>query len=84
MWVMRIHVYLDDDLVGELDRRVGERGRSAYIEDAVRQRIDRETRWDLIWSSVGAIDDRGHPWDPDPASYFGDERRRATLERGSP
>jgi len=78
---MRVHVYMDDDLIQELDRRAGERGRSAYIEDAVRERLERERRWDLIWSATGSIEAEGHPWDPDPAAYFRAERQRETADR---
>ena len=78
---MRLHVHLDDDLVAELDRLAGERGRSAYIEDAVRDRIDRARRWEAIWSAVDSIGDEGHPWDPDPSAYFHAERARQTTAR---
>jgi hypothetical protein len=78
---MRLHVHLDDDLVAELDRLVGERGRSAYIEDAVRDRIDRARRWDKIWAAAGSIGDEGHPWDPDPSAYIHAERVRQTRAR---
>ncbi len=83
MCAMRVHIHIDDELISELDRRTGERGRSAYIEAAVRERLDRERRWDLIWSGVGAITSEGHPWDPDPAAYFSEERRRQSAQRGS-
>jgi len=77
---MRMHISLDDDLVGELDRRAGARGRSSYIADAVRERLDRDRRWELIWSAVGSIPDHGHEWDDDPAEWvrrqrFADPRR---------
>jgi hypothetical protein len=75
---MRLHVYMDEELVAEIDRRAGERGRSTYIEDAVRDRIERERRWELIWSAAGTISEAGHPWDPDPASYFASARVRET------
>ncbi len=72
---MRVHISLDEDLVRELDELAGERGRSAYIEQAVRERLDRERRWRAIWSAVGTISDEGHPWDPDAATWVHDSRR---------
>lgn len=72
---MRVHIYLDDDLVEQLDEVVGDRGRSAFIEDAVRKELDRRRRWDLMWSAVGSIDDRGHEWDDDVAGWVHDQRR---------
>jgi predicted transcriptional regulator len=72
---MRVHIYLDDDLVEQLDEVVGDRGRSAFIEDAVRKELDRRRRWDLMWSAVGSIDDQGHDWDDDVAVWVHDQRR---------
>ena len=77
---MRMHISLDDELVRELDRRAGARGRSSYIADSVRERLDRDRRWELIWSAVGSIPDHGHEWDDDPAEWirrqrFADPRR---------
>lgn len=71
---MRMHISMDDELVGELDRRAGARGRSSYIADAVRERLDRDRRWELIWSGVGSIPDHGHEWDDDPAEWVRRER----------
>lgn len=71
---MRMHISMDDELVGELDRRAGARGRSSYIADAVRERLDRDRRWELIWSAVGSIPDHGHEWDEDPAEWVRRER----------
>ncbi len=73
---MRIHVHVDDELVAELDREVGSRGRSAFVERCVRAELERRKRWAKIWSAAGSISEEGHPWDPDPARYFHDERLR--------
>jgi hypothetical protein len=78
---MRVHVYLDDDLVNELDALVDERGRSKFIEEAVRQRVDRERRWRLMRSAIGSIADGGHPWDPDPAGFFHRTRSAESAAR---
>jgi len=77
---MRLHIYLDDALVGEIDRRVGTRRRSRFITDAVRRALDDEQRWELIEGAVGVIGETGHDWDEDPAAWVaaqrrGDERR---------
>jgi predicted transcriptional regulator len=72
---MRVHIYLDDDLVQQLDEMAGDRGRSAYIEEAVRQRLDRERRWRLMRQAYGSISDSGHPWDPDVAAWVHESRR---------
>lgn len=72
---MRVHIYLDDDLVRELDELVGSRGRSPFIADAVKRAIDQERRWKLIRSAYGAIPDTGHEWDEDVAGWVRAQRR---------
>jgi metal-responsive CopG/Arc/MetJ family transcriptional regulator len=72
---MRLHITLSNDLVRELDRRVGARRRSAFIAQAVRQALDDAHRWELIESSLGAIESTGHEWDADPASWVREQRR---------
>jgi hypothetical protein len=75
-----LHISLEDELVAELDRRVGKRRRSAFIARVLRRTLDDERRWDEILASIGAIDDQGHEWDEDPAGWVrlqrqGDPRR---------
>jgi hypothetical protein len=72
---MRLHITLADDVVHELDRRVGARRRSAYISRAVEQALDDDRRWELLEAAVGAITDRGHEWDDDPADWVRAQRR---------
>jgi metal-responsive CopG/Arc/MetJ family transcriptional regulator len=42
---MRVHITLGDEVVRELDRRVGARRRSAYIARAVERALDDDKRW---------------------------------------
>ncbi len=37
----RTHVIVSDELLEEIDRRVGERGRSRFLEQAAREKLDR-------------------------------------------
>jgi Arc/MetJ-type ribon-helix-helix transcriptional regulator len=71
---MRVHITLSDELVRELDRRVGARGRSAFIAGAVREALENEQRWELVESALGSIDDEGHDWDVDPAAWVREQR----------
>ena len=71
---MRVHITLSDELVRELDRRVGARGRSAFIAGAVREALENERRWELVESSLGSIEDKGHEWDVDPAAWVREQR----------
>lgn len=79
---MRLHISLDDDLVRELDRRVGARRRSSFIAAAVREALEDERRWELIGSSLGAIGDGGHEWDRDPAAWVREQRRADAARVG--
>lgn len=72
---MRIHVHLDDELVTRLDEYVSRRGRSQFIEDAVREALDTRERWALIRSALGSIPSEGHEWDDDPAAWVAAQRR---------
>lgn len=77
---MRVHITLEDDLVGELDQRVGARRRSRFIAECLRRALEDERRWDDIEAGLGAIEDQGHEWDEDPGSWVraqrsSDERR---------
>lgn len=72
---MRMHIVLDDELVAELDERVGPRGRSAFIARAVARALEEERRWELLHAASGSIADRGHEWDDDPAAWVAAQRR---------
>jgi hypothetical protein len=74
---MRLHITLDDDLVRELDRRVGRRRRSGFIAAAVRRALDDAQRWELVEAGLGSIDDEGHEWDLDLATWVHEGRRSA-------
>jgi metal-responsive CopG/Arc/MetJ family transcriptional regulator len=71
---MRLHITVDDDLVAELDRRAGERRRSAYVTELIRRGLEDECRWDDIEAALGTISDSGHEWDQDPAAWVREQR----------
>lgn len=77
---MRLHISLEDELVAELDRRIGKRRRSKFIARALREALAEERRWQDLEAAIGGIRPEGHDWDPDPAAWVraqrhGDERR---------
>jgi hypothetical protein len=72
---MRVHITLDEEIVDRIDRKVGPRRRSTFIAEAVHRALDEDRRWELIWSAVGSIPDRGHEWDEDPAAWVRRQRR---------
>jgi hypothetical protein len=72
---MRVHITLDEDVVKQIDRSAGNRGRSAFIERAVLKALDQDARWRKIESALGSIPDHGHDWDEDPAAWVREQRR---------
>ena len=57
---MRLHITLEDELVGKLDRRVGSRRRSAFISETVRRALEDEQRWDDVEAGLGALAEHEH------------------------
>lgn len=79
---MRLHITLPDDVVADLDRRVGPRRRSGFIVSAVRAALEDERRWELVESALGTIDAEGHAWDEDPAAWVRAGRRSDAARVG--
>ncbi|MEA3018958.1 MAG: hypothetical protein QOI47_482 [Actinomycetota bacterium] len=79
---MRMHIVVDDDVVAELDRRVGRRQRSRFIVELLRRGLDDERRWDDVEAAVGALEDTVHDWDDDPASWVQAQRRGDARRAG--
>jgi metal-responsive CopG/Arc/MetJ family transcriptional regulator len=77
---MRLHISLEDDLVAQLDRRVGQRRRSAFISETLRRALDDETRWDDVEQGIAALVGQEHEWDADPAGWV-HEQRHADAQR---
>lgn len=71
---MRMHIQLPDDLVAELDARLGTRQRSAFLTTLIRRALDDERRWDELEAVLGSIDDVSHDWDEDPAGWVRAQR----------
>ena len=71
---MRLHISLEDDLVAQLDRRIGRRRRSAFIAETVRHALDDETRWDDIEAGIASLSATTHEWDADPAAWVHEQR----------
>jgi metal-responsive CopG/Arc/MetJ family transcriptional regulator len=79
---MRLHIALDDDLVADLDRRVGPRRRSAFIAELIRRGLEDERRWDDIDAALGGLADTEHDWDRDPAEWVRSQRRHDGRRTG--
>ncbi len=76
---MRLHIQLPDELVAELDARIGTRQRSPYLVGLIRRALDDDQRWDELEAAIGSIDDHGHEWDDNPADWV--RAQRADVRR---
>ncbi len=74
MWPMRLHLALEDEVLAELDRKVGPRQRSAFVVAAVQAALADERRWDDLAASVGVLTEP-HEWDNDPGAWVREQRR---------
>jgi len=72
---MRLHISLRDDLVAELDRKVGRRRRSAFIAEALTHALEDDRRWRDIEAAVGRVEDGSHEWDDDPQAWVRAQRQ---------
>jgi len=71
---MRLHISLRDDLVAELDRKVGRRRRSAFIAETLTRALEDERRWQAIEGALGGIEHGAHEWDGDPQAWVRAQR----------
>lgn len=80
---MRTHVVLPKDLVEAVDRIVGKRKRSQFIEEAVREVVNRRRRVEAAERVFGSLADVDTPgWEtPEAASAWVRESRRRDDER---
>ena len=58
---MRTHIILPDELVEALDRLVGKRRRSAFITEALRERLGREQLLRALNESAGILKEEQYP-----------------------
>lgn len=59
---VRTNLLLPEDVVAALDRVAGPRGRSRYVAEAVRERLDRDERLAAVSAAAGSWQD--HPLFP--------------------
>lgn len=58
---MRTRVVLSDELVAEIDALVGSRKRSQFIEQAVRERLQRERLLKALEQAAGVLSAEDYP-----------------------
>ncbi len=57
----RTHVILDDELLTAIDEQVGQRGRSRFLEEAAREKLERIELEDAIRQGAGLLKDEDYP-----------------------
>ncbi|MEX1172288.1 MAG: hypothetical protein WEG56_06715 [Chloroflexota bacterium] len=77
---VRTNLMLPEELVTEVDRVAGPRGRSRYVAEAVALRLRRDLQREAIIASAGVWKD--HPWFPTSESVveFVREGRRDVFD----
>jgi hypothetical protein len=61
-------VILSDDVIDAIDKRVGERGRSRFLEQAAREKLERLELDEALVAVVGIVNERDYPEFVDQAS----------------
>ncbi len=64
----RTHVVLDDDVIAAIDQLVGQRGRSRFLEQAAREKLERAQLDRALSSSAGTVTGEEYPEFMDQAS----------------
>ena len=64
----RTHVILDDELLKAVDHRVGQRGRSRFLEEAAREKLERIELEAAIREGSGILNHEDYPHWRDTAS----------------
>ena len=57
----RTHVILDDRVIEAIDKRVGHRGRSRFLEEAAQEKLERLELEEAIREGAGALDEADYP-----------------------
>lgn len=58
---MRAHVILAEEVVASVDKLVGKRRRSRFIEDAVKEKLERERLGKALKATAGILRDDAYP-----------------------
>jgi hypothetical protein len=59
--VARTHVILDDDVMEAIDKIVGERGRSRFLQEAAREKLERLELEKAIHRTAGILKEKDYP-----------------------
>ena len=76
---MRTHMVLPDELIESIDSLVGKRKRTRFVQEAVREKLRRETLVAALEATAGVLAKDDHPeWDTTEkvAAWVRETRRR--------
>ena len=79
---MRVHIELEDDLLAEVDKLAGSRGRSAFVRSAIQTAVRQANRRSHLEAAAGSISDHGHEWDDDPGAWVRQQRHADARRAG--
>lgn len=82
---MRTHLVLPEDLVRQIDTTVGRRKRSRFVEEAVREKLRRETLLAAVKETAGSLSSQEHPhWatSEEAAAWVRESRKRDDVRLG--
>lgn len=57
----KAHVVLNSNILSEIDRIAGKRKRSLFIEEATREKLEKEKFLKVLEETKGAWSDKNHP-----------------------
>lgn len=57
----RTHVVMSDEVMKAIDSRVGQRGRSRFLEEAAREKLNRLALEDSLRNTSGVLDKGANP-----------------------
>ncbi len=81
--VARTHVMLDDDVMEAIDQLVGQRGRSRFLEEAAREKLERLNLEKALASTAGILKEKEYPEFKDQASINEWVRAQRRTEEAS-
>ena len=71
---MKVQIELDDGIVREIDDIARRRRRSAFVQEAVPEAVDRHRYARRLRAAAGMFRDTEHEWDGDPAAWVSRQR----------
>src|SRR4051812_30148801 len=59
--LMRTHIVVPEELIEEVDRVAGKRRRSRFVEEAIREKLSRQSQGDALAATAGVLSPSEYP-----------------------